>query len=110
MLQEFMLYKHHIFFCTNERPACDARGCCQAGGAQDLRAYMKACVRDQKLKNIRVTASGCLGQCALGPAVVIYPQGIWYRCATRADVDEIIESHLKNDVVVERLVLAVQNA
>jgi len=33
----------------------------------------------------------------------VYPEGIWYQCKTKADVDEIIESHIQNGVIVERL-------
>jgi (2Fe-2S) ferredoxin len=60
-------------------------------------------VKDLKLKKVRVNNAGCLNRCALGPMLVIYPQGTWYHYETEADIDEIIESHLLNDIVVERL-------
>ena len=47
--------------------------------------------------------AGCLDRCEEGPCVVIYPEGIWYTYFDRADVDEIIESHLINGKIVERL-------
>jgi (2Fe-2S) ferredoxin len=95
------IYKHHLFFCTHQRD--DGRACCQQHDAQSLRNYAKQQVKDLKLKKVRVNNAGCLNRCALGPMLVIYPQGTWYHYETEADIDEIIESHLKNDIVVERL-------
>ncbi|MDO7596369.1 MAG: (2Fe-2S) ferredoxin domain-containing protein [Pseudomonadota bacterium] len=95
------IYKHHLFFCTHQRD--DGRACCQQHDAQSLRNYAKQKVKDLKLKKVRVNNAGCLNRCALGPMLVIYPQGTWYHYETEADIDEIIESHLLNDTVVERL-------
>jgi (2Fe-2S) ferredoxin len=41
--------------------------------------------------------------------MVVYPGGVWYRYETEADVDEILESHIKNGVVVERLRLTTKD-
>jgi (2Fe-2S) ferredoxin len=95
------IYKYHLFFCTHQRD--DGRACCQQHDAQSLRNYAKQQVKDLKLKKVRVNNAGCLNRCALGPMLVIYPQGTWYHYETEADIDEIIESHLLNDIVVERL-------
>ena len=57
------------------------------------------------LGRVRINASGCLDRCELGPAMVVYPEGVWYKYESEADVDEILESHLKNGRVVERLKL-----
>jgi (2Fe-2S) ferredoxin len=95
------IYKYHLFFCTHQRD--DGRACCQQHDAQSLRNYAKQQVKDLKLKKVRVNNAGCLSRCALGPMLVIYPQGIWYHYETEADIDEIIESHLLNDIIVERL-------
>jgi (2Fe-2S) ferredoxin len=95
------IYNYHLFFCTHQRD--DGRACCQQHDAQSLRNYAKQQVKDLKLKKVRVNNAGCLSRCALGPMLVIYPQGIWYHYETEADIDEIIESHLLNDIIVERL-------
>ncbi|MEG1203208.1 MAG: (2Fe-2S) ferredoxin domain-containing protein, partial [Comamonas sp.] len=42
-------------------------------------------------------------RCAGGPIMAIYPEGVWYTYIDNEDIDEIIESHLKNGQVVERL-------
>jgi len=98
-------YKTHIFCCTNERPPGHKRGCCKEKGAEDLRNYLKARVKEEGIEGARVNNAGCLDRCELGPTIVIYPEGAWYTCATRADVDEIVESHLKKGVPVARLLL-----
>ena len=52
---------------------------------------------------VRVNKAGCLDRCAGGPVAVVYPQGTWYSFVDNTDIDEIIESHLKNGQIVERL-------
>ena len=46
---------------------------------------------------------GCLDRCAGGPVAVVYPEAVWYSYVDASDIDEIVESHLKNGQVVERL-------
>ncbi|MEQ8508128.1 MAG: hypothetical protein RIF37_17475 [Rhodospirillaceae bacterium] len=58
---------------------------------------------------VRVNAAGCLDRCELGPVMVIYPDGVWYRYENETDVDEILSSHIKNGIVVERLKLKVED-
>ncbi|EMR12630.1 Fe2-S2-type ferredoxin [Methylophaga lonarensis MPL] len=94
-------YRYHLFFCTHLRD--DGTPCCQANNAQQLRDYAKQRVKDLKLKKVRVNNAGCLNRCALGPVMVIYPEGTWYQYQNENDIDEIIESHLLNGKVVERL-------
>ena len=50
-----------------------------------------------------VNKAGCLDRCAAGPVAVVYPEGTWYSYVDASDIDEIVESHLKNGQVVERL-------
>jgi (2Fe-2S) ferredoxin len=52
---------------------------------------------------IRINSAGCLDRCDDGPVLVIYPEGTWYTFVDESDLDEIIEEHLKNGRVVERL-------
>ena len=53
---------------------------------------------------VRVNKAGCLDRCAGGPIAVVYPEAVWYTYVDEQDIDEIVESHLKNGKVVERLV------
>ncbi len=98
-------YKKHVFVCMNERPEGHERGSCARKGAVQLRNYMKARVKELGLEQTRINQAGCLDRCELGPTMVIYPEGVWYRCETAEDVDEVISEHLQNDRRVERLML-----
>lgn len=55
---------------------------------------------------VRVNKSGCLDRCAGGPVAVVYPEAVWYTFVDQADIDEIVDSHLVNGRVVDRLRLA----
>ena len=97
-------YARHVFFCCNQRD--DGRACCNAKGATGMRDYAKERVKELGLAGagkIRVNQSGCLDRCEEGPCVVVYPDAVWYTYLDRADVDEIIEEHLRNGRIVERL-------
>lgn len=97
-------YQRHIFVCVNERPADDPKGCCSAKGAEGVRALLKDGLKARGLsKVVRANAAGCLDACATGTTVVIYPEGIWYKGVTAADVEEIIEKHIIKGEIVERL-------
>lgn len=98
-------YRKHVFCCVNERPEGSPRGCCKNKGAMALRNYMKAQARRMGLDDVRVNQSGCLDRCELGPTMVVYPDGIWYRAETREDIDEILASHIRDGIPVQRLML-----
>lgn len=97
-------YERHIFFCLNERT--NGEDCCAHHGAQEGFDRCKQQVREAGLAGpgkVRVNKSGCLDRCAAGPVAVVYPEGVWYSYVDAHDIDEIVESHLKNGTVVERL-------
>jgi (2Fe-2S) ferredoxin len=99
-------YKHHIFFCLNQRE--NGQDCCAQQGAQDAFDHCKSQVKAAGLAGpggVRVNKAGCLDRCAGGPVAVVYPEGIWYTVVDKNDVDDIVQSHLKNGQVVERLLL-----
>ena len=96
----------HVFVCCNRRPDGHRRGSCAARGSEQLRDYMKARAKELGLKDVRVNMAGCLDRCEFGPTMVIYPEGVWYRPHTPADVDEILDVHLKGQGRVTRLMLS----
>lgn len=100
-----LYFAGHVFCCTNERPEGHPRGSCRAKGSEPLRDYMKKRAKELKIKGVRINASGCLDRCELGPTMVIYPEGVWYRYDTEADLDEILERHLIRGERVVRLML-----
>lgn len=101
-----MPYTHHIFCCTNQRPPGAKRGCCADKGAEDLRNYMKARAKELGVPSHRINVAGCLDRCEDGPVMVIYPEGVWYRYATKADIDDILSVHLLGGESVPRLLLS----
>lgn len=99
-------FQRHVFVCTNERDASDARGCCAARGAHEVAEAFKKKLHEAGLKRIvRPNKAGCLDQCAHGAVVVVYPEQVWYGGVTAADVDEIIQSHILGGKPVARLVI-----
>ena len=99
-------YQRHIFFCLNERP--NGEDCCALHGAKAGFDHCKRRVKEEGLAGkgqVRVNKAGCLDRCAGGPVAVVYPEAVWYTFIDDSDIDEIVESHLKNGKVVERLVL-----
>jgi (2Fe-2S) ferredoxin len=99
------VYRKHVFACYTQRPEGHPRGSCGSAGAQPLWDRLGKKIEADGAAEIGFTASGCLGFCKAGPLLVIYPEGIWYRPVTLEDVDEIFEQHLKQDRLVERLVV-----
>lgn len=101
-----LYYRAHVFCCTNEREPSHPRGCCKERGADELRDYMKKKATGLGLgKQVRVNNAGCLDRCELGPCLVIYPEGVWYSFTDKADIDEILQTHLIEGKRVERLML-----
>ena len=97
-------FKRHIFFCLNERSNNEA--CCAQHGAQQAFEHCKSRIKELGLSGpgqVRVNKAGCLDRCSGGPVAVVYPEGVWYSYVDKADIDEIVSSHLAGGVVVERL-------
>ncbi len=100
-------YRQHVFFCTNQRE--DGRQCCGQCGAATLRDYLKRRTKELAIAGpggVRVNTAGCLGRCAEGPVLVVYPQAVWYTYVDREDLEEILTEHLIAGRVVERLRLS----
>jgi (2Fe-2S) ferredoxin len=97
-------YRYHVFFCTNQRAA--GQRCCQNHDAQAMRDYLKKRTKELDIigrGGVRANTAGCMDRCALGPVIVIYPEGTWYTWKNQQDIDEIIEEHLQHGRIVERL-------
>jgi (2Fe-2S) ferredoxin len=102
-----MKFKKHVFICTNQREE-GARKSCGTEHGMLLVHEFKRLLKEKNLKiDMRAQKAGCLDACDTGPTVVVYPEGVYYGNVQLADVLEIVESHLQNDVPVERLRLKV---
>ncbi|NOY77913.1 MAG: (2Fe-2S) ferredoxin domain-containing protein [Calditrichaeota bacterium] len=83
-------YTCHIFVCTNDRQG-RRRSCADDGGVS-IREELKQRVRENGWnEKVRVSQSGCLGQCEKGPNVMIYPQNLWFSHVTQRDIGSILE-------------------
>jgi (2Fe-2S) ferredoxin len=97
-------FERHLFFCLNRRD--DGRACCADRGAQAMWQHAKTQVKALGLSGpgkVRVNQAGCLDRCDEGPVCVVYPEAVWYTFVDQHDIDEIVQSHLRDGKVVERL-------
>jgi len=100
-----MKFKKHVFICTNDKEA--PKKCCGSENGMMLVEAFKEGLKARNLQvEIRAQKAGCLDTCALGPSLVVYPEGVHYGKVQLEDVEEIIESHLVNNQPVERLIIA----
>jgi (2Fe-2S) ferredoxin len=103
-----MKYEKHIFVCINERT--DGRKSCgELYGMSLVNAFKERINKDRINASVRAQKAGCFDVCEFGPAIVVYPEGIFYGAVNEADVEEIYNSHIKNNVPVERLRLKFQS-
>lgn len=101
--------RHHVFVCTGK--SCSARDSAEVKDAFERELCTRGILfgREAKGKNpngsVVLTECASVGFCAIGPAVMVYPDGVWYAQVLPADVKEIVEEHLLNGRVVARLAL-----
>ena len=88
-------YQRQLFVCTYG-------AWCKIEGSDEIRAELKGLVHDAGLQgDIRVTKSGCFGQCGHGPMAVMWPENVWYAKLTREDVPDLM-AHIRDGKVLER--------
>lgn len=101
--------KHHFFVCNGK--SCSAVGSSEVKAAfeRELEGRNLRYGKESKGRNpngsIILTDCSSVGFCSVGPAVLVYPEGVWYAQVTTADVAEIIDEHLLKGKIVERLAL-----
>lgn len=89
-------YRTHVLVCGGT--GCISSGCKDVEAA--LKEEIMRCGLD---KEIKVVTTGCVGPCSLGPAVIVYPDGVFYRKVQVRDVRDIVEQHLLTGDIVTRL-------
>ena len=83
---------------------CGGTGCTASGSKTLQSTLQKALVEKGLQDEIRIVETGCFGLCALGPIMIIYPEGVFYSNVTVEDIPEIVEEHLLKGRIVQRLV------
>jgi (2Fe-2S) ferredoxin len=100
-----MRFEKHIFICTNQRAPGERKSCGEAHGLELVKRF-KQLIKEKGLNtSIRAQKSGCLDASEFGPALVIYPEGIFYGSLALSDVEEIVSEHLVNNRPVTRLLI-----
>ncbi len=83
---------------------CGGTGCTSSGSVKIQQAFTKQIEENGLNEEVKVVQTGCFGLCALGPVVIVYPDGTFYSRVTEEDVKEIVSEHLLKGRIVERLV------
>ncbi len=90
------LYRAHVL-------VCGGTGCTSSGSGKIAEEFEKLLAQNNIDKEVKVVTTGCFGLCALGPVVIVYPEGSFYSMVQLEDVKEIVEEHLVKGRIVKRL-------
>ncbi len=82
---------------------CGGTGCTSSGSTKIIEEFEKRLAENNLEKEVKVIKTGCFGLCALGPVVVVYPEGAFYSMVKVEDVNEIVTEHLLKGRIVKRL-------
>ena len=83
---------------------CGGTGCTSSGSQKINEKFVASLEKYGLTEEVKIVQTGCFGLCALGPVVIVHPDGTFYSRVTADDVDEIVSEHLLKGRVVERLV------
>ena len=83
---------------------CGGTGCTSSGSQSIQAAFVEQLEKNGLTDEIKIVQTGCFGLCALGPVVIVHPDGTFYSRVTAEDVAEIVSEHLLKGRIVERLV------
>lgn len=83
---------------------CGGTGCTSSGSPALREALTKELEANGLSEEIKVVQTGCFGLCALGPIMIVYPEGTFYSHVTIDDIPEIVGEHLLKGRIVDRLV------
>lgn len=101
--------QRHVFVCTGKSCSAVDSAAVRDAFERELKArglqYGKVKKGCNPEGTVVLTECGSVGFCAIGAAVMVYPDGVWYAQVRAGDVPEIVEEHIVNGRVVERLAL-----
>ena len=90
------MYRSHVL-------VCGGTGCTSSHSAEIIAEFEKEIAKKGLADEIKVIRTGCFGLCALGPIVVVYPEGAFYSQIKVEDVPEIVDEHLIKGRIVKHL-------
>ncbi len=90
------MYRSHVL-------VCGGTGCTSSHSAEIIAEFEKEIAEKGLADEIKVIRTGCFGLCALGPIVVVYPEGAFYSQIKVEDVSEIVDEHLIKGRIVKHL-------
>ena len=91
------IFEKHVFVCTSGKT-------CSLEGGEEICSLLRKEVVEGGLKGkVRINKAGCMDRCDEGPVLVVYPEAVWYQYVDTDDIEEIIQEHLVNGRIVERL-------
>ncbi|KAA3400164.1 (2Fe-2S) ferredoxin domain-containing protein, partial [Akkermansia muciniphila] len=90
------MYRSHVL-------VCGGTGCTSSGSQQIIDTFEAEIKKNGLDKEVQVVRTGCFGLCALGPVVIVYPEGSFYSRVKAEDVAEIVSEHLLKGRIVTRL-------
>ena len=88
--------RSHILVCTGT-------GCSSSNSPKIIEAFERELKAQGMEQEARVVKTGCFGLCAMGPVVLVYPEGAFYTHATPDDAAEIVSEHIVKGRIVQRL-------
>ncbi len=83
---------------------CGGTGCTSSGSTALREALAAELAANNLSEEIKIVQTGCFGLCALGPIMIVYPEGTFYSRVTKEDIPEIVSEHLLKGRIVDRLV------
>ena len=90
------MYRSHVL-------VCGGTGCTSSGSERIVRALENNIKSAGLEQEVKVVKTGCFGLCALGPIMIVYPEGAFYSRVSVDDIPEIVEEHLLKGRIVKRL-------
>ena len=91
------MYRSHVL-------VCGGTGCTSSGSQAIVKALEEEIKKNGLETEVQVVKTGCFGLCALGPAMIVYPEGTFYSMVKAEDIPEIVSEHLLKGRIVTRLV------
>ena len=89
--------------CRYRVHVCGGTGCTSSGSLRIIERLEQEIKANGLEEDVEIVKTGCFGLCALGPIMIVHPEGSFYSMVKEEDIPEIVSEHLKNGNVVKRL-------